>query len=175
MISFLQNSIQEHDINLYKIHVANNNPISNDAGIHLFDTKLSPALIHSYRNLLANYTSKNYTLHSYQDKTTKLDLVNCLTKVYTREFIRDFFIDTTKNMIVSKIEKKEIPSIYFPNRLNYHEQTNDIEEYLVSDTISLLIKNNSEIVFIIKKDEYIDTTIDCLKLLLERVKCSGDN
>ena len=59
--------------------------------------------------------------------------------------------------------------------MQYFEKCEDIEEYTISDTISLRIKNNKEIVIIIKKDEYIDTTIDSLKSLIENLKCSGDN
>ena len=78
-------------------------------------------------------------------------------------------------MVVSSLETSNISNINFPSKMQYFEKCEDIEEYTISDTISLRIKNNKEILISVKKDEYIDTTIDSLKSLIESLKCSDDN
>jgi len=174
MIEFLQDSIQNHDINGYKIYITTGDRIQNDVGIHIINTKLSPAIIHACRNVCSSFTSKHYISNVYCDKNTLLEIVNG-SKSYTREHVRDYFIDNKKHMIISSLETSNISNINFPSKIKYFERRDDIEEYIVSDTISLKIKNNKEIVISVKKDEYIDTTIDSLKSLIENFKCSDDN
>lgn len=174
MIEFLQDSIQNHDINRYKIYITTGDKIVNDIGINIINTKLSPAIIHSCRSVCSSFTSKHYISNVYCDKNTRLEIVNGL-KSYTREHVRDYFIDNKKNMLVSSLETSYISNINFPSKMQYFEKCEDIEEYDVSDTISLRIINNKEIVICVKKDEYIDTTIDSLKSLIECLKCSDDN
>ena len=174
MIEFLQDSIQNHDINGYKIYITTGDIIQNDVGINVINTKLSPALIHSCRSVCSGFSSKHYISNIYYDKNTRLEIINGL-KSYTREHVRDYFIDNKKNMVVSSLETSNISNINFPSKMQYFERRDDIEEYTVSDTISLKIRNNKEIVITVKKDEYIDTTIDCLKSLLKSLKCNDDN
>ena len=174
MIEFLQNSIQNHDINGYKIFITTGDKIVNDIGINIINTKLSPALIHSCRSICSGFSSKHYISNVYCDKNTRLEIING-SKSYKREHVRDYFIDNKKNMVVSSLETSNISNINFPSKMQYFERRDDIEEYTVSDTISLKIRNNKEIVITVKKDEYIDTTIDCLKSLLKSLKCNDDN
>ena len=55
MIEFLQDSIQNHDINGYKIYITTGDRIQNDVGIHIINTKLSPAIIHACRNVCSRH------------------------------------------------------------------------------------------------------------------------
>lgn len=174
MIEFLQDLIQNHSINGYKIYITTGDKIVNDVGIQIINTKLSPAIIHSCRSICSGFTSKHYISNVYCDKNTRLEIVNG-SKSYTREHVRDYFIDNKKHMIISSLETSNISNINFPSKKQYFERRDDIEEYTISDTISLRIKNNKEIVISVKKDEYIDTTIDSLKSLIENFKCSDDN
>lgn len=174
MIEFLQDSIQNHDINRYKIYITTGDIIENDVGIHIINTKLSPAIIQSCRSICSGFSARHYVSNIYCDKNNKLEIING-SKTYKREHMRDYFIDKKKNMIISSLETSNISNINFPSKMQYFEKCEDIEEYTISDTISLRIKNNKEILISVKKDEYIDTTIDSLKSLIESLKCSDDN
>ena len=103
MIEFLQDSIQNHDINEYKIYITSGDRIENDVGIHIINTKLSPAIIHSCRSVCSGFSAKHYISNVYCDKNTRLEIVNG-SKSYKREHVRDYFIDNKKNMVVSSLE-----------------------------------------------------------------------
>jgi len=169
MLDYFKNSIAEKSFNNYGIYLGNGE-ITNNEGVSSFNVKLSPIIIQSIKGVLSCYPTKHYQEYRFIDKNTFLRICNG-EREYYREHVFDTFIDDSLsehlNLIYTKFNREQIERTQFPSKSNYHELSNDTLEYSVSDTITLLIRNSSKVYIEIKKDEYIDTTIETLESTLK--------
>ena len=167
----------DKSFNHYDLYLANNR-IHNSEGVEYLDTKLSPAIIHKVKSRVSCYPAKNYTEYRFIDKNTSLRIVNG-----DRKYYRQHTFDTLTHespggnltWVIGKTQTESIGSTQFPSKDKYHEITSNTNEYTVSDTITLYIRNDSRVYIKIKKDDYIDTTIDTLKLLVGEITGSDGN
>ena len=159
-------TLGEKSFNNYGIYLGNGG-ITNNEGVSSFNVKLSPIVIQSIKNVLSCYQLKHYQEYRFIDKNTFLRICNG-EREYYREHVLDTFIDDSiteyLNLIYTKFNREQIDRTQFPNESNYHELSNDTLEYSVSDTITVLVRNSSKVYIEIKKDEYIDTTIETLPI-----------
>ena len=177
MLNFFKNSINDKSFNTYQIFLAND-IIKNSEGVKYIDIKFSPVIVQKINSMMVNYPSKHYTEYKFIDKNTVLSIVDG-KKHYYRQHTLDTITDETsyKNikLLVSKVNIQNTEPTKFPNKSEYHEITSTTSEYTVSDTIKLYIRNNSKIYIEIKKDDYIDTTIETLELLTRKITDNVDN
>ena len=177
MFSYFYNSIGDKSFNYYDLYLANDR-IRNNEGVEYLDIKLSPVVIHKIKSRVSCYPAKNYTEYRFIDKNTSLKIVNGERKYY-----RQHTFDTLTHeapggnltWVIGKTQTDTISSTQFPSKDKYHEITSNTTEYSVSDTVTLYIRNDSRVYIRIKKDDYIDTTIDTLKLLVGEITGSDGN
>lgn len=171
MLEYFKNSIGEKTFNHYGIYLGNEQ-VSNAEGVSRFNTKLSPVIIQNFKKLLSRFKTVHYQEYRFIDKNTILRICNGERK-YHRENVEDTEIDESLSehlkFVNCKIYRNDIPRTEFPSKSNYHELSSDTTEYSVSDTIKVLIRNSSKVYIELKKDEYIDTTIECLETTIKEL------
>lgn len=182
MLEYFKNSIGEKTFNHYGIYLGNEQ-ISNAEGVSSFNIKLSPVIIQNFKKYLSRFKTVNYQEYRFLDKNTVLRICNG-ERQYYRENVEDTEVDDGLSdylkFIHCKFSRNQIPRTEFPSKSKYHELTSDTTEYSVSDTIKVFIRNSSKVYIEIKKDEYIDTTIECLENTIKELVSvittdSGDN
>lgn len=177
MFNYLKNSINDKSFNTYSVYLAND-IISNAEGVEYLDIKFSPVVIQKIKSKLGTYPAKHYTEYKFIDKNTVLKIIDG-NRSYYRLHTLDTFIDETidKNIkfLVAKTHILDTDPTKFPSKSEYHEITSNTSEYSISDTISIYIRNDSRVYIEIKKDDYIDTTIDTLEHIIRKLIDSVDN
>lgn len=177
MLNYFNNSILDKSFNYYHIYLANDK-ISNREGVEYFNTKLSPVIIQNLKSFLAVYPTKNYEERRYIDKNTILRVTGA-ERNYYRENTIDTYTDESTNenikFLLAKSMRLTIEPTKFPSKFEYHEIITDTFEYTIGETITVFIRNDSKVYIQIKKDDYIDTTIDSVMELIRKITDSVGN
>jgi hypothetical protein len=117
--------------------------------------------------LIAKYKYKTYFEKKIYDKNYIYISPSCLYK-YT--LVHNFIKDT--NIFYELLDLHEIPTTQFNNKKEYeYEEINNIEEFIVSNKISILINKNNHVYIQVIRDEYWDETIVTLQQIMADLGC----